>query len=127
FHVVAGTLAVVAGASALNHLLERDADALMRRTRNRPLPSGRLSPERALAFGLALSAGGTLYLAMFSGALPCAVAGASWMLYVLVYTPLKRVTTAATILGAIPGALPPMIGWAASRGDLSYGAWTLFG
>lgn len=122
-----GTYAVVAGASALNHVLEARPDALMRRTRHRPLPAGRVSIERALAFGLALTGAGLAVLALGTGLQATLLAGASWVLYVLVYTPLKRVTTAATIVGAVPGALPPVIGWCAASGDLGAGAWTLFG
>lgn len=126
FHAIGGALAVVSGASVLNQWLERDADGLMKRTRNRPLPAGRVAPEKALLFGAALSVAGLAWLGLGAGWAACAVAGASWLLYVLVYTPLKRVTAFSTIIGAVPGALPPVIGWAAARGDLDYGAWVLF-
>lgn len=126
FHTILGSLAVVAGASALNQVIERDADALMRRTRQRPLPTGRISVPSALAFGLILSAFGVIWLGAMAGALPFLVAAISWVLYALVYTPMKRLTTAATIVGAIPGALPPVIGWTAATDDLSYGGWVLF-
>jgi protoheme IX farnesyltransferase len=125
---LAGTYLVVAGASALNHVIEAGPDALMRRTRQRPLPARRMTIDRALAFGLSLTAIGLVLLAAGgAGMLAAFITGLSWLLYVLVYTPLKRVTTAATIIGAVPGALPPVIGWTAASGQLGAGAWVLFG
>jgi protoheme IX farnesyltransferase len=121
-----GTGLVAAGASVLNMLLERDVDARMRRTRDRPLPAGRLRPAEALAFGLALTATGLLELALLSGAAAALVASVTWASYVLVYTPLKRRTSLATLVGAVPGALPPVIGWAAARGTIEPGAVVLF-
>ena len=121
-----GTALVASGASAFNQLLERDSDALMRRTRLRPLPDGRLQPSEALVFAAALSALGFVVLALAVNLLSAAVALATLASYALVYTPLKRRTSFATVIGAIPGALPPVIGWAAGRGDLSQGAWVLF-
>jgi heme o synthase len=121
-----GTALVASGASALNQLLERDSDALMRRTRLRPLPDGRLQPSEALVFGAAISAFGLIVLALTVNILSATVALATLGSYALVYTPLKRRTSFATVIGAIPGALPPVIGWAAGRGDLSQGAWVLF-
>ena len=120
-----GTALVSGGASALNQYWEREADGLMRRTRTRPLPSGRLSPGDALAFGLVLCAVGLGLLASVNGTtyfLGAAALGS----YVLAYTPLKRVTSLCTVVGAVPGAIPPMMGWAAARGALEPGAWTLF-
>jgi protoheme IX farnesyltransferase len=108
-------------------LLERDSDALMRRTRLRPLPDGRLGARDALLFASMLSAGGLLILAAAVNVLSAAVALATLASYAVVYTPLKRRTSFATVIGAIPGALPPVIGWTAARGDLSQGAWVLFG
>ena len=122
-----GTAFVAGGASALNQLLERDSDALMRRTRLRPLPDGRLQPAEALVFGSATAAVGLAILAAGVNVLSALVAFATLASYAVVYTPLKRRTSLATIVGAIPGALPPVIGWAAGRGDLSQGAWVLFG
>lgn len=122
-----GTALVAGGASAFNQLLERDTDGLMRRTRLRPLPDARLGARDALVFGGSLSAGGLLVLAATVNTLSAVVALATLGSYVLVYTPLKRRTSLATVIGAIPGALPPVIGWAAARGDLSQGAWVLFG
>ena len=124
---IVGTALVAGGASALNQLLERDSDALMRRTRLRPLPDGRLQPFDALAFGSLLSTAGLIILAATVNLLSAAVALATLASYAIVYTPLKRRTSFATVIGAIPGALPPVIGWAAGRGGLSQGAWVLFG
>jgi protoheme IX farnesyltransferase len=126
-HTLFGTALVAGGASALNQLLERHSDALMRRTRRRPLPAGRLAPVEVLLFGFALGAGGVLYLAL---ALPtpwaAAVAGLTFAAYVGVYTPLKRRTSLNTLIGAIPGALPPVIGWAAVRAPLDLEVAALF-
>jgi protoheme IX farnesyltransferase len=125
--MLVGTGLVAGGASAFNQLLERDADALMRRTRMRPLPDQRLLAIEALAFGGAISLTGLLMLAASANLLAAAVALATLISYVMVYTPLKRRSSFATVIGAIPGALPPVIGWAASRGVLSSEAWVLFG
>jgi protoheme IX farnesyltransferase len=127
FHAVAGTALVAAGASALNQLLERTPDSRMRRTENRPLPAGRLHPIEVLLFGLLLAAAGLAYLVV---ALPsptaAVVAAVTFVGYVAVYTPLKRVTTLNTVIGAVPGALPPVIGWTAVRGEIGPEAWALF-
>jgi protoheme IX farnesyltransferase len=126
-HTLIGAALVAAGGSALNHWLERRADAKMWRTANRPLPAGRVLPGEALGFGVVLAVGGTAWL---SAALPspagAVAAAATFALYVFVYTPLKRVTHWNTVVGAIPGALPPVIGWAAARGDVSAEGWALF-
>jgi protoheme IX farnesyltransferase len=124
---LAGTGLVAGGAAAFNQLLERDVDGLMRRTRMRPLPDGRLQPADATVFGAVLSAAGLLILALGANLLSAAVALATLVSYAVVYTPLKRRTSFATVIGAIPGALPPVIGWAAGRGSLSQGGWVLFG
>lgn len=125
-HAVLGTGLLAAGASALNQLLERDLDALMLRTQDRPLPSGRLTPTFVLVFGSLCSVIGLAWLA-FLGNLAAAALGALTLgLYVFVYTPLKRVSTLNTIVGAVPGAMPPLIGWAAATGGLSAGGWSLF-
>ena len=121
-----GTGLVAAGASALNMLMERDTDALMQRTRSRPLPAGRLRPGDALFFGLGLTAFGLLELTWLSGSLAALVALATWSSYLFLYTPLKRRTSLSTLVGAIPGALPPVIGWAAARQSLEGGAFVLF-
>jgi protoheme IX farnesyltransferase len=124
---VLGTALVAGGASAYNQILERRSDALMQRTRRRPLPDGRLQVAEALIFATALSLLGLATLAAAVNPLAAVAALATLVSYVLVYTPLKRVTSFATVIGAIPGALPPVIGWAAARGELSRGAWLLFG
>ena len=124
---VLGTGLVAGGASAFNQLLERDSDALMRRTRLRPLPDGRLQATEAGFFATVLSAAGLALLAAGVNVLSAVVALATLASYAVVYTPLKRRSSFATVIGAIPGALPPVIGWAAGRGSLSQGAWVLFG
>ncbi len=126
-HTLLGAGLVAAGGSALNHWLERRADARMRRTADRPLPGGRVSPAEAFAFGVVLVAFGVgdLLAALPSPAAAVA-AGLTFALYVGVYTPLKRVTTWNTVVGAVPGALPPVIGWCAARGVVSVEAWALF-
>ncbi len=123
---VAGTALVAGGASAFNQVIERVPDSLMRRTRMRPVPDGRLQPFESVAFGLVLSVIGLAVLATEVNLLSAAVALATLLTYALIYTPLKRRTSFATVIGAIPGALPPVIGWAAARGSLSQGAWVLF-
>jgi len=126
-HTLVGTALVASGASAFNQLLEIESDGLMRRTRARPLPSGRILPERAKAFAVALSILGLVELALAVNLLAAAVALATLLTYTVFYTPLKKRTSLATVIGGIPGALPPMIGWAAVRGNLSIEAWILFG
>jgi protoheme IX farnesyltransferase len=122
-----GTGLVAGGASAFNQIIERKADALMRRTRSRPLPDGRLPASEALAYAVVLSAAGLLVLALAVNRLSALVALATLVSYAIVYTPLKRYTSFATVIGAIPGALPPVIGWTAASGSVSQGAWVLFG
>ncbi len=123
---VVGTALVAGGASAVNQVIERVPDSLMRRTRMRPVPDGRLQPFESLAFGMALSVLGLAVLAAAVNPLSAAVALTTLLTYALVYTPLKRRSSFATVIGAIPGALPPVIGWAAARNSLSQGAWVLF-
>jgi protoheme IX farnesyltransferase len=125
-HTVFGTTLVAAGTSALNHYLERDTDARMRRTAGRPLPSGQLQPREAFLFGLGLLGGGALYLAVATNLLATLLATVTSIAYLGVYTPLKRRTTLATFIGAFPGAVPPLIGWAAARGTITLDAWILF-
>jgi protoheme IX farnesyltransferase len=115
-HTLIGAGLVAAGGSTLNHLIERRIDSRMRRTANRPLPSGRLSPEQAAAFGATLSGAGLAYLLATVPAAGFLAAAATFLTYVLVYTPLKTVTEWNTIVGAVPGALPPVIGWCSARG-----------
>jgi heme o synthase len=126
FHTVFGTAAAAAGAAALNQWWERRADALMRRTKTRPIPAGRMAPLQALALGTGLSVFGVAYLAIVCNALSAALTAITIVIYIFAYTPLKRASTANTAVGAIPGAIPPMIGWAAARGDIGAGAWSLF-
>jgi len=125
-HTVFGTAAAAAGAAALNQWWEYNLDALMQRTRSRPVPAGRMRPRDAVILGSALSIFGVAYLAFVSNALSAALAAITIIIYIFAYTPLKRVSTFNTALGAVPGALPPMIGWAAARGTLNAGAWMLF-
>jgi protoheme IX farnesyltransferase len=121
-----GTGLVAAGAAVLNQVLERDTDALMDRTRHRPLPAGRVTAVEATAFGAAVTLAGHALLFAGCGPLPAAVAFATWASYLFVYTPLKRRTPLATLVGAVPGALPPVIGWTARSGSLDQGAFILF-
>lgn len=118
---------VAGGTSALNQLIERDIDARMERTRGRPLPTGRVTPSAAAAFSLTISLGGVLFLALVVNPLTALLAGIALVSYVLVYTPLKRVSSLSTLVGAVPGALPIMGGWTAATGELAPGAWALFG
>jgi protoheme IX farnesyltransferase len=125
--ILVGTGLVAGGASAFNQIIERDADALMKRTRLRPLPDGRLASVEATALAAVLSIVGLVVLAIGANLLSAGVALATLLSYTVVYTPLKKRSSFATVIGAIPGALPPVIGWASARGDLSHGAWVLFG
>jgi protoheme IX farnesyltransferase len=125
-HVVFGTAAAAAGAAALNQWWERRADALMRRTKMRPIPAGRMRPLQALALGIVLSGFGIAYLAILCNALSATLTAITVAIYIFAYTPLKRASTANTAVGAVPGAIPPMIGWAAARGNIDGGAWALF-
>jgi heme o synthase len=123
---VAGTALVAGGAAVLNQFYERETDALMRRTRLRPLPAGRVAPADARWFGLALSASGLALLAARANWLAAVLALATLVVYLAVYTPMKRRTPLATLVGAIPGALPALIGWTASRGSVALGGAALF-
>jgi protoheme IX farnesyltransferase len=123
---VAGTALVAGGAAVLNQVYERDTDALMRRTRMRPLPDGRVAAGDAKVFGILLSAAGLVLLASRANLLAAALALVTLVTYLIVYTPLKRRTSLATLIGAVPGALPPLIGWAAARGSVSIGGAALF-
>ena len=126
-YTLLGTGLVSGGASVLNHVLERETDALMRRTANRPLPTGRMDPDAALLFGVAVAVAGLLVLYLAANPLTALLGAAALAGYVFVYTPLKRVSSLATIIGAIPGAIPPMMGWSAVRNELDLAAWGLFG
>ncbi len=126
FHALAGTALLACGAAALNQLWEREHDALMRRTADRPLPSGRLRPDTVLILGGAASMAGLVYLALAVNLLTSVLGAATLGSYVFVYTPLKRVTWLNTAVGAVPGALPPLMGWTAARGELTGEGWALF-
>jgi heme o synthase len=123
---VAGTVLVASGAAALNQWMEHPFDAKMRRTARRPIAAGRVDPNHGLLFGALLSLTGLTYLFLAVGALPSVLAFATLIGYLCFYTPLKRRTPLCTLVGAIPGAAPPLIGWSAVRGDLDHGAWILF-
>ena len=126
-HTLLGTTLVGAGTAALNQYVERDMDAMMRRTAARPLPTGLLQPREVLLFGLVTIVIGAAWLALTVNLLTSLLALATTVLYIGLYTPLKTRTPLATAVGAFPGAIPPLIGWAAARGSLSAGAWVLFG
>jgi protoheme IX farnesyltransferase len=126
FRLLLGTALLASGAAALNQLLERDYDARMRRTQDRPLPSGRLQPQTVLMVGCAFALVGLLYLAQAVNLTTSLVGATSLVCYLFVYTPLKRVTWLNTLVGAVPGALPPLIGWTAARGELSSEGLALF-
>ena len=123
---VAGTALVAGGAAVLNQLYERETDALMRRTRLRPLPDGRVAPADARIFGIALSVAGLVLLAARTNWLAAGLALVTILVYLIVYTPMKRRTSLATLVGAVPGALPVLIGWTASHGSIALGGATLF-
>jgi protoheme IX farnesyltransferase len=125
-NTILGATLMAAGTAALNHYIERKTDCAMRRTWTRPLPSGTLRPGEALAFGLALDLGGALYLAFLINPLASLLGVITSVTYLGMYTPLKRRTHHATTLGSFPGAVPPLIGWAAVRGSLPVDAWVLF-
>jgi protoheme IX farnesyltransferase len=125
-HVIFGTMMIAAGTAALNHYIERESDRSMRRTASRPLPAGQLTPAEALRFGLALALGGAVDLYFTAGYIACLLGVFTSISYLLAYTPLKKRTVWATFIGAIPGAIPPMIGWTAATGKLDTGAWLLF-
>ncbi|HVF71704.1 MAG TPA: heme o synthase [Chthoniobacterales bacterium] len=126
FHAVFGTALAAAGAAALNQWWERRLDALMHRTRLRPIPAGRMLARDALILGCLLSVAGVAYLTFTCNVLSAGLAALTILIYIFAYTPLKRVSTFNTLIGAIPGALPPAVGWAAATGRLEIGAWSLF-
>ncbi len=121
-----GTALAAGGTLTLNQFLERDTDAMMERTCRRPLPDGRLQPNDALWFGIALTCLGLVYLALSVNWLSAFVAAAITLSYLWAYTPMKRFSSLCVPVGAVPGALPPVIGWVAARGELSVDAWVLF-
>jgi protoheme IX farnesyltransferase len=123
---VLGTALVAGGSAVLNQVYERDTDARMRRTRLRPLPDRRISPTDATVYGLVLATSGLAVLAASTNWVAALLALATLVMYIAVYTPMKRTSQLSTLVGAVPGALPAVIGWAAARGDVSLGGWTLF-
>ncbi|MBV9495935.1 MAG: protoheme IX farnesyltransferase [Acidobacteria bacterium] len=125
-NLLVGTMMVAAGTNALNQYIEREHDAKMRRTRLRPLPDGRITPRAALIFSAVIAVIGTLYLGFIVNWLTAALGALTLTSYIFVYTPLKRISTICTIIGAVPGAIPPLMGWAAATGTLSIGAWIAF-
>jgi protoheme IX farnesyltransferase len=125
-HTLIGTALTAGGTLALNQLIEREADAKMQRTRLRPLPDGRVQPLDALVFGALITVSGLLYLMLAVNPLSALVTAAIVVSYLFVYTPLKKKTSLCSLVGAVPGALPPVIGWAAARNTLSVEAWVLF-
>jgi heme o synthase len=126
FNTLVGTMLVASGTGTLNQYIERRFDAQMRRTAERPLPAGRIHPSRALWFGVALSVAGSFYLAVLVNLLASVLSLLTLSTYLLLYTPLKRKTPLCTLVGAFPGAVPPLIGWAGARGSLSADAWLLY-
>lgn len=126
-HTMIGTAFVAMGANSANQVMERDYDALMKRTSRRPLPAHRMSTALATTFTLSATVIGLAWLALEVNVLASSLAGITWLTYLGLYTPLKRVTSLSTLVGSFPGAIPPMIGWAAATGHLSNGAWAMFG
>lgn len=122
-----GVALVASGTSGLNQVWERDIDAKMQRTCRRPIPAGKVTPEAGWAFAGLLAVAGIVYLAVLVNPLTAILAAVTVVSYLFVYTPLKRVSSLSTLVGAVPGALPVMGGWAAARGELGAGAWALFG
>ena len=127
FNVVVGTTLAASAASVMNQYLEANVDRLMERTRHRPLPAGRMKPSIALALGIVLGVAGVAWLWFAANAMSAYLAAATIFIYVALYTPLKRRTSFCVVVGAVSGALPPVIGWAAVRGSIDLGAWILFG
>ena len=121
-----GSLLIASGSGALNQVVERRFDSQMRRTSRRPLVTGSISPVRALWFGILVSLAGAAYLALAVNSLSSLIAGLTLVSYLAIYTPLKRRTPLCTLVGALPGAAPPLIGWAAASGKLSFEAWLLY-
>jgi protoheme IX farnesyltransferase len=126
-HALVGTAFLAAGTNALNQYAERGADAEMKRTRGRPLPAGRLRPSTALNFALGISVAGAVYLTLLVNLLTAALGVAALAIYIFAYTPLKRRTWLCTLVGAVPGALPPLMGWTAATGHMDVPGWVLFG
>ncbi|RMD89081.1 MAG: protoheme IX farnesyltransferase [Calditrichaeota bacterium] len=126
-HTLLGTFLVAGGTNALNQLIEREQDACMKRTRLRPLPSGKIKPVEAQIFSWVISIFGIFYLTFMVRPLVGGLAALTLLLYIYVYTPLKQKTTLSTFIGSVPGALPPVGGWVAAHGSIEIAAWVLFG
>jgi protoheme IX farnesyltransferase len=126
-HTLVGTALVAAGTNALNQYVERGHDAKMHRTRTRPLPDGRITPRAALVFASAIAILGTLYLGFLVNWLTAFLGAFTLTSYIFVYTPLKRVSTICTLIGAVPGAVPPLMGWTAATNELAVGGFVIFG
>jgi protoheme IX farnesyltransferase len=126
-HALIGTALVAAGTNALNQYVEREHDAKMLRTKARPLPAGRITPRAALLFSAGIAVAGTLYLGLAVNWLTAFLGAFTLTSYIFVYTPLKRVSTLCTVIGAVPGAIPPLMGWTAATGELGIGGWIVFG
>ena len=126
FHLALGTTLLGGGAGALNQYIEREYDALMKRTERRPLPAGRLEPVQCLTFGIMISTLGIVELSIFVNLLTGFLAAVTFAIYIFLYTPLKRITPYSTLVGAIPGALPPVMGWTAVRNNITMEAAVLF-
>src|SRR2546430_6311334 len=125
-NTLVGTALVAAGTNALNQYVEREHDAKMRRTSRRPLPAGRIAPRDALLFSCAVAVIGTIYLVVAVNWITALLGAFTLTSYIFVYTPLKRRSTACTIIGAIPGAIPPLMGWTAATGSLAIGGLSVF-
>jgi protoheme IX farnesyltransferase len=125
-HTFIGTLLVGSSAGVLNQYIERRYDSMMKRTEHRPLPAGRIRPADAFFFGMILGISGLSYLAAFTNWTAVSLSVITLIMYLAIYTPLKRITPFATVVGGIPGALPPLIGWAVAQGRVSMEAWSLF-
>jgi protoheme IX farnesyltransferase len=126
-HALLGTALVAAGTNALNQYVEREHDARMHRTRTRPLPAGRITPRAALIFSSAVAVIGTVYLGLMVNWLTAGLGAFTLATYIFIYTPLKRVSTLNTLIGAVPGAIPPLMGWTAATNHLGAGGWIIFG
>jgi protoheme IX farnesyltransferase len=126
-HALVGTAFVAAGTNALNQYVERDHDAQMHRTRTRPLPAGRITPRAALIFSSAIAVIGTVYLGIAVNWLTASLGAFTLASYIFIYTPLKRISTLNTLIGAIPGAVPPLMGWTAATNHIGVGGWIIFG
>jgi protoheme IX farnesyltransferase len=126
FHAILGTALLASGAAALNQLIEHKHDAQMTRTESRPIPAGQLQPDHVLIIGGIAAASGLIYLALKVNLVTSVLGAATLISYLFIYTPLKRVTSFNTIIGAIPGALPPLMGWTAARNEVTIEGWSLF-